>query len=64
MSALGYSVWALLGLAAGALCAASHRPGSALSRPGEMVQRLAARPFVRMTLVLAVAWTGWHLFAR
>jgi hypothetical protein len=29
-----------------------------------VLQRLATGPFLRVALVLAWGWVGWHLFAR
>jgi hypothetical protein len=63
-AALGYTVWAVLGAATLILWAASHTRSSGLARPVEVLRRLASGPVLRLLLVLAVAWTGWHLFAR
>ncbi len=63
-SALSYAVWALLGLAALGLWARSRAAGSGPARPGVVLERLASGPFLRVALVLAWGWAGWHLFAR
>ena len=64
MSAFGYAVWGLVGLATLALAAVSRTPDSGLARPVQVVRRLAAGPVLRVVLVVAMAWLGWHLFAR
>ncbi len=63
-SALSYAVWAVLGVAALGLWARSHRPGASPARPAAVLERVATTPFVRVGLVLATMWLGWHLFAR
>lgn len=63
-SALSYAVWALLGLAVLGLWARSHAAGTSPARPGIVLGRLATGPFLRVALVLAWMWAGWHLFAR
>jgi hypothetical protein len=63
-SALSYAVWAVLGLATLALWARSRTPGSSPARPGLVLERLATGPVLRVLLVLAYMWGGWHLFAR
>jgi hypothetical protein len=63
-SALSYAVWAVLGLATLGLWARSHAHGSATARPAVLLERLATGPFLRIALVLAWMWFGWHLFAR
>jgi hypothetical protein len=63
-SALSYAVWAVLGLATFGLWARSHAAGSSVARPGVVLQRLTSGPFLRIALVLAWMWLGWHLFAR
>ncbi len=63
-SALSYAVWAVLGLASLALWARSHVAGSQLARPAVVLERLARGPVLRVVLVLAWMWAGWHLFAR
>ena len=63
-SALSYAVWALLGLAVLGLWARSRVAGSRLARPAVVLERLATGPFLRVVLVLAWMWAGWHLFAR
>ena len=40
------------------------RRGAAPARPGVVLERLATGPFLRVALVLAWMWAGWHLFAR
>jgi hypothetical protein len=64
VSALAFAVWGLLGGATLVLCLVARAPESGLARPVEMVRRLATGPVLRLALVVAVAWTGWHLFAR
>jgi len=64
VSALSYAVWALLGSAALGLWARSHSSWAAPARPAAVVERLATGPMLRVVLVLAWMWTGWHLFAR
>ncbi len=63
-SAVSYAVWAVLGLATLALWARSRAPGSTPARPGLVLERLATGPILRVLLVLAYMWAGWHLFAR
>lgn len=63
-SALSYAVWAVLGLAALLLWARSRTAGSSPARPAVVLDRLATGPFLRVALVLAWGWAGWHLFAR
>jgi Family of unknown function (DUF6186) len=60
-----YAVWAFLGLVTVVLLIGSRRaPGSSPARPFVVLQRLATGPFLRVALVLAWGWVGWHLFAR
>ncbi len=63
-SAFSYAVWALLGLALLVVWVRSSLGGSSLARPGVVLERLATGPFLRIALVLAWGWMGWHLFAR
>jgi hypothetical protein len=63
-SAISYAVWAVLGLALLGLWARSSAPGSTVARPGAVLERLALGPFLRIAMVLAWGWAGWHLFAR
>jgi len=63
-SALSYAVWALLGLALLGVWVRSSVRGSPLARPGLVLERLATGPVLRIALVLAWGWMGWHLFAR
>jgi hypothetical protein len=63
-SAFSYTVWALLGLALLVVWVRSSVGGSSLARPGVVLERLATGPFLRIALVLAWGWMGWHLFAR
>ena len=64
-SALGYSVWTLLLLGALVLSVLSHSArGPAVARPSVVLTRLATGPWLRVLLVLAWMWAGWHLFAR
>jgi hypothetical protein len=63
-SSVSYVVWGLLGAAFAFLWWASWaRPGT-VAAPRDVVARLASGPVLRVGLVLAVMWTGWHLFAR
>ena len=58
----GWIGWALLAAALVGLCA-----GAATGRvepPGPLVAAAVSRPAVRVVLVLAWMWVGWHLFAR
>jgi hypothetical protein len=64
VSGPSYAVWAVLGLAALGLWVWSSRGGSSPARPGVVLERLATGPVLRVALVLAWAWIGWHLFAR
>ena len=64
MSTLSYAVWAALGAAALGLWARSHAPGATNARPSVVLERLATGPLLRVALVLAWMWVGWHLFAR
>jgi len=63
-SALSSAVWALLGLATLGLWARSRGPGGSPARPAVVLTRLASGPALRVALVLAWMWAGWHLFAR
>jgi hypothetical protein len=63
-SALSYAVWALLGLALLGVWFRSYAAGSSVARPAVLLERLATGPFLRIALVLAWGWMGWHLFAR
>ena len=63
-SALSYAVWAVLGLAAVLVWARSRTAGSSPARGAVVLDRLATGPILRVALVLAWGWTGWHLFAR
>jgi Family of unknown function (DUF6186) len=63
-SAFSYAVWVLLGLALLVVWVRSSVGGSSLARPGIVLERLATGPFLRIALVLAWGWMGWHLFAR
>ena len=63
-SVLAYAMWAVVGLAALGLWARSRAPGSGPARPSVVLQRLATGPILRVVLVLAFMWLGWHLFAR
>jgi Family of unknown function (DUF6186) len=62
--ALVYAVWVVLGLATLGLWARSHRTGPGPARPAVVLERLATGPILRVVLVLAWMWVGWHLFAR
>jgi hypothetical protein len=63
---VSYLVWGLLGGAGALLWWMSRaRPGPrSVATPYELLARLASGPVVRIALVLALMWTGWHLFAR
>ncbi len=61
---LSYAVWAALGASALGLWAWSRAPGGTVARPAVVVERLATGPLLRILLVLAWMWAGWHLFAR
>jgi hypothetical protein len=65
-SAVAYAVWAVLGLAALVLWALARAgaAGSGPARPSVVLERVASGPFLRVVLVLAWMWVGWHLFAR
>jgi hypothetical protein len=64
-SALGYTGWGLLAAGALALSALSHTArGPAVARPSVVLTRLATGPWLRIVLIVAWMWTGWHLFAR
>jgi len=64
-STLGYATWTLLLIGALVLWVLSHTTrGSAVARPSVVLSRLATGPVLRVLLVLAWMWTGWHLFAR
>jgi hypothetical protein len=62
---LGYTGWGLLAAGALGLWALSHSArGTAVARPLVVLTRLATGPWLRIVLVAAWLWTGWHLFAR
>ena len=63
-SALAYAAWAVLGLATLGLWARTHLVRSGPARPSAVLERLASGPVLRVVLVLAWMWVGWHLFAR
>jgi hypothetical protein len=63
-SAPGYAGWAALAAAALALWAWARSPRAAIARPAAVLARLASGPLLRVLLVLAWTWLGWHLFAR
>ena len=64
-SAPFYAVWAVLGVAALVLWWLSRTThGRVVARPTEVVARLATGRLLRVALVLALMWAGWHLFAR
>ncbi len=60
---LDYAVWAVLGLAVLGVWARS-RTASSPARPAVVLERLATGPILRVALLLAWGWGGWHLFAR
>ena len=57
-------MWALLGLALVGVWVRASVGGSSPARPGVVLERLATGPVLRIALVLAWGWMGWHLFAR
>ena len=61
-----YIVWGLLGLTALVLIAlAVTGRGGLLRRPFVPVRAfLAGHPTVRVVVLAAWAWVGWHFFAR
>jgi hypothetical protein len=63
-SAVSYLVYGLLAAAAAGLWGMSRRRPDAVARPVRLVERLATGAVSRVALVLALMWTGWHLFAR
>ena len=63
-STVSYLVWGLLGGAGALLWWMSRSRPRAVATPYDVVARLASGPLVRIALVLAIMWTGWHLFAR
>jgi hypothetical protein len=63
-SAASYLVWTCLAAGAAGLWWLSHRRPDAVASPARVVERLATGPVVRILLLLAVMWAGWHLFAR
>ncbi len=63
-AALSYTVWAVLGAFALGLWARSRSSGGRVARPAVVLERLATGPLLRVVLVLAWIWVGWHLFAR
>ncbi len=63
-SAVSYLVYGLLAVAAAGLWWTSRRRPDAVARPARVVERLATGAVVRVGLVLALMWAGWHLFAR
>ncbi len=63
-SALTYLVWALLGVAVLGLWAWSRSGRARVARPSVVLERAATGPLLRVALVLAWMWAGWHLFAR
>jgi Family of unknown function (DUF6186) len=63
-STFASGVWAVLGLALLGLWAWSSTDGAPLARPSAVLVRLASGPLLRVALVVAWMWAGWHLFAR
>jgi hypothetical protein len=62
---LGYTGWGLLAAGALVLWVVSHSArGTAVARPSVVLTRLATGPWLRIVLLAAWMWTGWHLFAR
>jgi hypothetical protein len=64
VSALSYALWAVLAAAVCVMALGAHTPGTAPARPSVVLRGLAGGTVVRVVLVLAWMWTGWHLFAR
>ena len=63
-SAFSYAIWSLLGVATLVLWARSRAAERSPARPALVLERLATGPILRVLLVLAWGWAGWHLFAR
>lgn len=65
-SSWGYAVWAVLAVGTLALWALSHTTSGrrVVAPPSAVLARLAQDPWLRLVLVPAWAWLGWHLFAR
>ena len=65
-SSVGYAVWAFLGAVTLATWGLSHATAGrrVVAPPSAVLARLATDPWLRVVLVLAWAWVGWHLFAR
>jgi hypothetical protein len=63
VSGLAFAGWAILGAAGLVLWSSSHLAGTP-ARPLGVLARLCTGPVVRVALVVAVMWVGWHLFAR
>lgn len=65
-SSLGYGVWAFLAAVTLAVWGLAHsRSGRRVFvPPSAALAWLATDPWLRVVLVLAWAWLGWHLFAR
>jgi hypothetical protein len=65
-SSPSYAVWAAIGALALALWVASLTPAGRrfIVRPAAVLRRLATDPWLRVPLLLAWGWVGWHLFAR
>ncbi len=64
IAAVSYAVWVVLGVCALGLWARSRSSQASVARPAVVVERLATGPLLRILLVLAWMWAGWHLFAR
>lgn len=63
-SAVVYLVWGLLGVAALGLALWSRSKPSSIARPGEVLERMATGPILRIVIVVFWMFAGWHLFAR
>ncbi len=64
-AAWGYAVWAVLAASTLVVWALSHAGSRGrVVRPSAVLARLATDPWLRVPLVVAWAWIGWHLFAR
>jgi MYXO-CTERM domain-containing protein len=63
-SAVVYLVWGLLGLAALGLWLRSRSSPASVAGPGEVLERIATGPILRVVIVVFWMFAGWHLFAR
>lgn len=65
-SSWSYAVWAVLAAATLALWALSHTKSGRqfVARPSVVLARLAGDRWLRVAVLVAWGWVGWHLFAR